>query len=217
MRKLIMAAALSGAAFAATPASAVTLVLDTGINPAQKVFNRPVNGNTELLGNFVLGHRSIINTIQAYGRILGAGFATFGIYADNNGTPGAVIFDTSNFYGLTSKNAYYGPTSLAAVLAAGSYWVGVGQTVVGNGFSSNIRGDAPYPLGLGGSGAEGYRRNGSYIAMNNADLSWKLTGQTVAAVVPEPATWGMMMLGFGLVGGAMRSSRRKVKVTYAAA
>jgi hypothetical protein len=31
--------------------------------------------------------------------------------------------------------------------------------------------------------------------------------------VPEPATWAMMIGGFGMVGGAMRSARRKQKVT----
>ncbi len=34
--------------------------------------------------------------------------------------------------------------------------------------------------------------------------------------VPEPATWALMLLGFGLVGGAMRSKKRqKVTVSYA--
>jgi hypothetical protein len=28
-----------------------------------------------------------------------------------------------------------------------------------------------------------------------------------AAAVPEPATWGMFILGFGIIGGALRSSR----------
>ena len=39
----------------------------------------------------------------------------------------------------------------------------------------------------------------------------------VAAAVPEPATWLMMILGFGFVGGAMRAKRRKqnVSVSYA--
>lgn len=36
----------------------------------------------------------------------------------------------------------------------------------------------------------------------------------VGGAVPEPATWMMMMLGFGLIGGAMRR-RQKVRVTYA--
>lgn len=34
-----------------------------------------------------------------------------------------------------------------------------------------------------------------------------------AGAIPEPATWAMMIGGFGLVGGAMR--RRKAAVTYA--
>lgn len=31
--------------------------------------------------------------------------------------------------------------------------------------------------------------------------------------VPEPGTWAMMLLGFGFIGGAMRSAKRKQKVT----
>jgi probable HAF family extracellular repeat protein len=37
----------------------------------------------------------------------------------------------------------------------------------------------------------------------------------IAAAVPEPATWGLMLVGFGLVGGAMRTRRRSTTVTYA--
>lgn len=34
--------------------------------------------------------------------------------------------------------------------------------------------------------------------------------------VPEPSTWAMMLIGFGFVGGAMRSRRRqKLTVSYA--
>ncbi len=35
----------------------------------------------------------------------------------------------------------------------------------------------------------------------------------VTAAVPEPGTWAMMLLGFGFVGGAMRSAKRRQKVT----
>jgi hypothetical protein len=35
---------------------------------------------------------------------------------------------------------------------------------------------------------------------------------TVGGAVPEPATWGMMVLGFGLAGGALRSRRRTITV-----
>ena len=33
--------------------------------------------------------------------------------------------------------------------------------------------------------------------------------------VPEPATWAMMLIGFGIVGGAMRGRRARIRVTYA--
>lgn len=39
----------------------------------------------------------------------------------------------------------------------------------------------------------------------------------ISSAVPEPATWAMLLLGFGFVGGAMRTAKRrhKVTVTYA--
>ena len=35
------------------------------------------------------------------------------------------------------------------------------------------------------------------------------------AAVPEPATWGMMIAGFGLMGASLRYRRRSVKVAFA--
>lgn len=47
--------------------------------------------------------------------------------------------------------------------------------------------------------------------------NWGLvTGFNEAGPVPEPATWAMMIGGFGFIGGAMRARRRQtVRVTYA--
>jgi len=47
-----------------------------------------------------------------------------------------------------------------------------------------------------------------------------LTGSTpytpaTAGAVPEPATWAMMLLGFGLVGAAMRSAKRRPRAVPA--
>ncbi|QQV79065.1 PEPxxWA-CTERM sorting domain-containing protein [Sphingomonas aliaeris] len=33
--------------------------------------------------------------------------------------------------------------------------------------------------------------------------------------VPETATWGMMIAGFGIMGAAMRTRRRSAKVSFA--
>lgn len=53
---------------------------------------------------------------------------------------------------------------------------------------------------------------------SNSVYSYELvvTGLTASAGVPEPATWGLMILGFGAVGGAMRRRRSAAaKVRFA--
>lgn len=37
----------------------------------------------------------------------------------------------------------------------------------------------------------------------------------IAAVVPEPATWAMMLLGFGMMGASIRYRRRDTRIVYA--
>ena len=55
------------------------------------------------------------------------------------------------------------------------------------------------------------------LSRGNGSYSGTIAFLSTAAV-PEPATWAMMLGGFGLVGGAMRSARRrKSQVTYATA
>ena len=45
---------------------------------------------------------------------------------------------------------------------------------------------------------------------------WSLNFTTSAApAVPEPATWGMMILGFGMIGAAARSRKVKTGVRFA--
>ena len=46
---------------------------------------------------------------------------------------------------------------------------------------------------------------------DNHDSSGSLGGTvTITAAVPEPATWGMMLLGFPGIGMALRRRRRLV-------
>jgi hypothetical protein len=40
-------------------------------------------------------------------------------------------------------------------------------------------------------------------------------GLITVAAVPEPATWWMMLVGFGMMGGSMRYLRRSTKLAYA--
>lgn len=56
---------------------------------------------------------------------------------------------------------------------------------------------------------------GTFNLINNLNNNAVQLVIAEAAAVPEPATWAMMLAGFGLVGGAVR--RTKAKVAYAAA
>jgi hypothetical protein len=58
---------------------------------------------------------------------------------------------------------------------------------------------------------------GTYNLLNNANngAPVQLVISAATAPVPEPATWAMMISGFGLVGGALRR-RTNVRVAYAA-
>lgn len=48
------------------------------------------------------------------------------------------------------------------------------------------------------------------VLLNSLSIRGNVTG-----AVPEPATWAMMLLGFGFVGGAVRTAKRRQKVTIA--
>ena len=54
----------------------------------------------------------------------------------------------------------------------------------------------------------------------NPDAVWNsgtitITYELVNSAVPEPATWAMMIVGFGAIGGALRR-RQKLTIRYAA-
>jgi PEP-CTERM motif len=66
---------------------------------------------------------------------------------------------------------------------------------------TSLVGPGSYTFSITGDGAGGLSA-GLSLRLDSGDLS-----------VPEPASWALMIAGFGLVGGAMR--RRRVTVSYA--
>lgn len=76
-------------------------------------------------------------------------------------------------------------------------------------------------LSTASAGGLSMQTNAVHIALTNYSLAGSLLtgdiilGHSEAAVsgVPEPATWGMMLVGFGLIGAASR--RRRVSLTFA--
>lgn len=56
--------------------------------------------------------------------------------------------------------------------------------------------------------------NVTFTTPGSADVTGRFT--LLAAPVPEPSTWALMLLGFGAIGAAMRSpKRRRMSVSYA--
>jgi PEP-CTERM motif len=66
---------------------------------------------------------------------------------------------------------------------------------------------------FGGPG-EGLKTNtSSSLPQRNSLTGNVILASAAVAAVPEPATWGLMIFGFGIVGASMRS--RKVNVRFA--
>lgn len=78
--------------------------------------------------------------------------------------------------------------------------------------SSSLSGMVQFGPSLNGSNSATF--NASNFAITVRDT---VTGQTrVLTPVPEPGTWAMMLLGFGVIGSAMRRRRSKRLVPHAA-
>ena len=95
-------------------------------------------------------------------------------------------------------------TFLQALLAPGNYTVSVMA------FSNFANGP---------NLSNGFTGTGSFVDVNSnqRDSHWAFDILNVGAAsevvpgVPEPSTWAMMMLGFGVTGFAIRRSRRKAE------
>lgn len=124
-----------------------------------------------------------------------------------------------------------GEGSFAALFGAGQSQFGF-QLVRGNGGAANVSffgndGSLIQSLALTNlaDGYYGFQRDGGFndiygISIDNDDTNGigfdnlKFDVRSVGGAVPEPATWLMMIAGFGLVGAAMRR-RQKAAVRFA--
>jgi hypothetical protein len=85
--------------------------------------------------------------------------------------------------------------------------IGLGTT------SATLTVDPPFNLTFGDLSG----RNISDVKITGRNATWSLVYDYTpfGSIVPEPSTWGMMVVGFALVGAAARSRRRKPVVAIA--
>lgn len=121
---------------------------------------------------------------------------------------GTNFTDTFNF-ALPSGTVGFNLSSVSFVALSGLNFtsvtfngVALTLTQVPNTFVWNAFTTSPLPVVSGGPQVLVVKGNGGVNA------SWSGTGAFAPAVVPEPGTWALMIMGFGGAGAVLRSRRR---------
>ena len=104
---------------------------------------------------------------------------------------GSIVFDSSLFINPAPNTILFNAAGLSIILNE--------QIRFGNGITTNALniGFTNFPIGTG-------LTNGNVIVASTSAFA----NQGVSAAVPEPATWAMMLLGFGGMGYALRRRPR---------
>ena len=112
---------------------------------------------------------------------------------------GAALLATSTATGTSGNwlDVFWSPLSIAA--ATTYYLVFSGNTSLG------ISGDASNGYAFGNVFA-----NSGYDSFGGFDYTFRTYASDATGAVPEPASWAMMIAGFGLAGAAMRRRRSLV-------
>lgn len=127
----------------------------------------------------------------------GSGVVTLGILPRSATLPvtGSFLYSTQ----LTDPFANTSVTPTGWTLAAGNYWL---VAVAGAGFSGQWQSGTDSP-----NGAWAYGSGSTWTAVDSPFTGMPAARITVAAAVPEPATWGLMVAGGLLVAAAARRTR----------
>jgi len=115
---------------------------------------------------------------------------------------------TLNSFRLGSWLGFNRLSSFVIFEGVGKTLFSSGSVPVGPGLASSLF--SPKLTSANGLGIQ-YGPDSLNVGIDNIDFS-----VSAIAAVPEPTTWAMLILGFGVIGGAMRSARRQpVRVRYA--
>lgn len=220
MRKSVFTlAAVAGLAFLAEPASAVTFV---AVDGSSAVFNasKTVGPNDKLV-TFDVGSSMPAGVVRTGGSLMtgtsGLGAQPFGSdgsrYLSVVGRDQAEIRDTlAAGYGAISL--YLGSIDTYNMISILDTSGGVIASFPGNFFASNANGNQTSPQT---NRLLTFTRSGSDAAfggirIQSAGNSAEVENVRFSSPIPEPASWAMMMAGFGIIGFVMR--RRQVRVSF---
>jgi len=143
-----------------------------------------------------------------YGKNAGGDEVGLGLANDPSGDNeiyygmGYVQLDVSALFGLVSGVSFSTNST-----TDGEQWSIFGSNIAHSyGGSALLSGTNESSATLPGFGS--YKYYDFVSTSQNGGKNFLITGLTMTPV-PEPATWAMMILGFGMMGGALRYRRRK--------
>lgn len=205
------AIAIAAAALVCSPAAAVTLV-DTGTPTGQGGSNGWIlASNQTLAGLFTLGAATTVTSVEGFIRNFSGVAAngtisifTGGVDPANSGLQYSAAFTIAET-GI-SAGAWQGVFGQSWALAAGQHWV----VFTSDGVLNTMTYLPPNPLSqhanasqLSGPWVQRGSTFGLGVRITN-DAAPIIVNPPVPGAVPEPATWAMLIVGFGLVGAASR-------------
>jgi hypothetical protein len=219
MNKTLLLAAAASLVVAASPASAARII---GNTPGSTAAYAAPTGNATITFDGTLPSTFSYSFLEAgivsgdaFGRYAAPAFGPAGtayLAVLNGGAFSAVTttsaaYDTVSFF-LGSIDAY----NVVEVLSATGSVI---SRFTGTDFVANANGDQDIPntnrrITIGRDvndaaiGGIRFLSNGNSLEVDN-----------VVFAVPEPSTWAMMFLGFGMIGTAARYRRRNRNVSYA--
>lgn len=201
MKKFALLVA-AGAAALSSPAMAA-FVVDTG-SPTPAGINWSFDPGQSLAAFFTLASATTIQSVEGYINTSAGSTVTIAIHS-NGALPVAAntLFSSSLTTTGNGTDAWQGVFNQNWALNAGSYWVSFANTGLGG-----MRGNAPNPLSN-----YAFTSSGNWNDFSGLNIGVRL-GDSLTAGVPEPASWALMIAGFGLVGGAMRRRRETVRVSF---
>lgn len=194
---VVIAAALAGWAL---PASAVTLV-DTG-DQAQSFGGTVLSGGQVLAGGFTVGSAYEITSISAFiGSFDQLPLQMF-LYANDHGAPGALLHSARfSSVGNGLMGSWQGLSDLDWAVTAGTYFIGFEDDTGLSAVPANAANPLPAYFVS--------RSSGGWSSVPGVNFGVRINADAPAApAVPEPASWSLMIAGFGLLGGALRRRGR---------
>ncbi|HET6941848.1 MAG TPA: PEPxxWA-CTERM sorting domain-containing protein [Sphingomicrobium sp.] len=207
MRKLVLGLAGAAAlAFGSTQASASAVITFGATNP--------VPGNNDFQGDLAGLGLTLFTTDGATITLTEDSVLTFEFFGSESGFNDTIQAGAVNFTEMTNFTPW-GPQLLGADSFLAGSLAGLINFSSAGGADATV-GDDGFGIFLGANAVSGLSTNVFWLGYddqitnvddNHDDMIIRVT---VSPAVPEPATWAMMLLGFGAAGFVLRRRRAPV-------